>query len=245
VERGDLHVYSDPERLAAGLAQLVVDAGQTAIADRGTFSLVLSGGTTPRAAYELLARRPHRNALAWSDVYVYFGDERCVPPDDPRSNYRMAMETFLDVVPIPPHNVHRMRGEIDPATAAREYAGMLRDDLGDDPRFDLVLLGLGPDGHTASLFPGTPPMTDADALVRAVASPLDVHDRITLTPKPINGGRTIAFAVEGETKAGIVRAVRDGPHDPTKYPAQIVAPSDGRLLWLLDVLAAGQTDPND
>ncbi len=243
--RGELHVYPDSESVAAGLAQLIVDVGQTALTDRGAFYLVLAGGNTPRDAYRLLAQHPYKNALAWSDVYVYFGDERCVDPTDARSNYNMARETFLDAVAIPPHNIHRIRGEIEPAIAASEYARILRDDLGNDPRFDLVLLGLGPDGHTASLFPGTPPMTDVDALVRAVVSPLDVHDRITMTPKPINGARAVAFAVEGETKAAVVAAVRDGPHDPTKYPAQIVAPQDGRLLWLVDALAASQTNPHD
>jgi 6-phosphogluconolactonase len=172
-------------------------------------------------------------------VFVYFGDERCVPPDDEQSNYRMAKKAFLDAVAIPPANVHRIRGEIDPATAAADYASILRTDLGERPRFDLVLLGLGPDGHTASLFPGSPPTTDDAALVRAVYAPSQAMWRVTVTPEVINAARTVVFAVEGAEKAAILATVLEGPHDPTTYPAQIVAPEPGRLVWLVDRLAAG------
>jgi 6-phosphogluconolactonase len=237
--RGEVQVYRDPATLARALADLFVTTGRLATADRGSFRVALSGGNTPRAAYEVLASPEFRDELSWSDVFVYFGDERCVPPDDEQSNYRMAERTFLDSVAIPRANVHRIKGEIDPQLAAQQYASVLRTDLGDPPAFDLVLLGLGSDGHTASLFPGTPPDTDDDALVRAVYAASQMMWRITITPKVINRGRTVAFAIEGAEKSEIFAAVYEGPRDPVKYPAQIVHPVSGRLIWLADTLAAG------
>ena len=236
---GDLEVFADAGAVAAAVADLFLDTACTALAQRGKFHVALSGGNTPRAAYELLAQLPRSREISWSDVFIYFGDERCVPPDDEQSNYRMAKLAFLDAVPIPPANVHRMRGEIDPKEAAREYAAVLRTDLGDEPSLDLTLLGLGPDGHTASLFPGSPPDADNDALVRAVYSDERAMWRITITPKVINASRTVAFAVEGVEKAAILEAILKGPRDPVALPSQIVAPSPGRLLWLADVAAAG------
>jgi 6-phosphogluconolactonase len=238
-DRGELQIYRDPPALARALADLFVAIGRMAMAERGAFYVALSGGNTPRAAYELLAVEPLREELSWSDVFVYFGDERCVPPDDEQSNYRMARHTFLDAVGIPRANVHRIAGEVDPGHAANEYASLLRADLGNAPRFDLIMLGLGPDGHTASLFPGTSPETDEDSLVRAVYAQSQMMWRVTITPKVINLARTVAFAVEGPEKAAIFAAVYEGPVDPVKYPAQIVRPASGRLVWLVDELAAG------
>lgn len=234
-----LVVVADEAALDRAVAEHFVAAAGQAIAGRGSFAVALSGGTTPKAVYALLAVEPFRSAVDWAQVRFFFGDERCVPPDDEQSNYRMARLAFLDAVPIPPANVHRMRGEIDPAEAARDYAAILRTDLGDEPSLDLTLLGLGPDGHTASLFPGSPPDTDNDALVRAVYADSRAMWRITITPKVINASRTVAFAVEGVEKAAILEAVLEGPRDPVALPSQIVAPSPGRLLWLADVAAAG------
>jgi 6-phosphogluconolactonase len=237
--RGELQIYRNPEALAAALAELFVTTGSVAMADRGSFYVALSGGNTPRNAYELLAREPLVEQLSWSDTFVYFGDERCVPPIDEQSNYRMAQKAFLDAVPIPPANVHRIAGEADPGHAANEYASILRADLGNAPVFDLVLLGLGPDGHTASLFPGAAPDVDDQALVRAVYAKSQMMWRVTITPKVINLARTVVFAVEGPDKAAALAAVYEGPIDPTKYPAQIVHPTSGRLIWMVDELAAG------
>ena len=237
--RGDVRVVRDAEALAAAVADLFIDIGQTAIADRGLYRVALSGGNTPRHAYELLAQEPRNLGLPWSDVFVYFGDERCVPPDDELSNYRMASRAFLDYVPIPHANVHRIRGEADPGVAANNYASIIRTDLADPPRFDLVLLGLGPDGHTASLFPGSPPDLHDNVLVRAVYAESQAMWRVTMTPKLINLAHTVAFAVEGVDKADVLAAVLEGPVDPTRYPAQVVHPVSGRLLWLADELAAG------
>ena len=237
--RGELHVYRDSQTVARAVAELFIATGRMAAAERGAFRVALSGGNTPRAAYELLGQEPLREELSWSDVFIYFGDERCVPPNDEQSNYRMAQETFLDAVGIPHANVHRIRGEADPGQAANEYASILRADLGDAPRLDLMMLGLGLDGHTASLFPGTPPDTDDDSLVRAVYAQSQMMWRVTMTPKVINLARTVVFAVEGAAKAQILAAVYQGPIDPVKYPAQIVQPVSKRLLWLVDELAAG------
>lgn len=239
MRHGEVKVYANADAVAAALADLFIDAGQTALADRGVFRVALSGGNTPRRAYELLAQEPRSLALPWKDVFIYFGDERCVPPEDEQSNYRMASKAFLDKVPIPHANVHRIRGEADPGMAANNYASIIRTDLQDPPHFDLVLLGLGPDGHTASLFPGSPPDLHDSVLVRAVYAESQAMWRVTMTPKLINLGRTVAFAVEGAEKADILAKVLEGPVDTTKYPAQIVNPSSGRLLWLVDELAAG------
>ncbi|MBV8148659.1 MAG: 6-phosphogluconolactonase [Candidatus Eremiobacteraeota bacterium] len=239
IAHGERQIYPNGETLAAAVADLFVGVGGMAIADRGAFRVALSGGNTPRSAYELLGKEPRSLSLSWSDVFIYFGDERCVPPDDEQSNYRMAKKAFLDAVALPPANVHRIRGEADPGIAANEYASILRSDLAQPPRFDLVLLGLGPDGHTASLFPGKPPDTDDNALVRAVFADSQMMWRVTITPLIINLARVVAFAVEGVEKADILAKVLEGPYDPTTYPAQIVAPKQGRLVWLIDELAAG------
>lgn len=235
---GEMRILPDAAAVARALAETFVAAGAASIAERGEFRVALSGGKTPRAAYELLAGDELSGKLYWSKVYVYFGDERCVPPDDPLSNYRMAREAFLDRVPIPAENVHRMRGEIEPGFAANEYASQLRADMGNVPHFDLVLLGLGEDGHIASLFPGSSPDLEATSLVRAVYAPSQAMWRITLTPLVINAARSVAFAVEGEQKARALAAATEGPRDAEKIPAQIVHPASGRLEWLVDEAAA-------
>jgi 6-phosphogluconolactonase len=237
--RGELHVYDDAPTLARAVADLFARTADVAVAGRGDFHVALSGGNTPRTAYELLAEEPLRDEIPWANVFVYFGDERCVPPANEQSNYRMAEEAFLSSVPIPQANVHRIAGEVDPGHAANEYASLLRADFGNVPQFDLVMLGLGPDGHTASLFPGTPPETDTDSLVRAVYAQSQEMWRVTITPKVINSARNVVFAVEGAEKAEILASVLEGPIDPVKYPAQIVHPYSGRLIWLVDASAAG------
>jgi 6-phosphogluconolactonase len=237
-DRGAMQIYPDPAALARGLADLFVSTGRAAISERGSFHVALSGGNTPRAGYELLAQAPLRDEISWQNVFIYFGDERCVPPTDDRSNYAMAKHAFLDAVGIPKANVHRIVGEIDPGHAANEYASLLRAVFGNDPHLDLVLLGIGPDGHTASLFPGSSPEIDDDALVRAVYAQSQEMWRVTITPKVINSARTVAFAVEGTDKAEILPTIYRGPFDPVKYPAQIVAPDPGQLIWLVDDAAA-------
>ena len=237
-ERGELLVYADAGAVAHALADYFVATGERAIAERGKFTVALSGGNTPRAAYELLAADPLRANLSWSNVFIYFGDERCVPPDDERSNYRMAREAFLDAVPIPSANIARMRGEIDPGLAANEYASILRAELGGMPQLDLVMLGLGEDGHTASLFPGIAQEVGEHSLVEAAYAQSQAMWRVTITPKLINAARRVVFAVEGVAKARALAAVYEGPRDPKTYPAQLVQPSSGELTWLMDEAAA-------
>ncbi len=237
-ERGDLHVYADAPAVSRALAECFVKAGNAAIAENGSFHVALSGGNTPRAAYELLAGEPFRSSLSWNNVFVYFGDERCVPPTDERSNFGMARAAFLDAIPVPTANVRRMSGEVDPGHAANEYSTILRTDLGQLPRFDLVLLGLGEDAHTASLFPGRELDRDQDSLVEAVYHESDATWRLTITPKVINAAYRVVFAVEGASKAPALAAVYEGSYDPRTYPAQIVRPTSGQLTWLVDEAAA-------
>ncbi|HEY8320831.1 MAG TPA: 6-phosphogluconolactonase [Candidatus Baltobacteraceae bacterium] len=237
---GRLDVYPNAGALAAGLADLFCNVAETAQTERGAFYVALAGGTTPTAAYKLLASDAYSERISWGDVYVYFGDERCVRPDDPLSNYKNAYDALLSHVPIPAGNVHRMQGEIDPAQAATAYAQILREDLGEYLRFDLLMLGLGKDGHTASLFPGTDPLTDNDRLVRATYSKATQTNRISITPKVINSARVIAIATEGPDKAAALGIARQGPYDPTACPAQIVdPPASSDFIWLVDELAAG------
>lgn len=236
---GRVDVFANPQALAQALADLFVNVAREALAQRGSFAVALAGGTTPRAAYDLIARAPLNDDVSWADTHVYFGDERCVLPTDPLSNYLMAREALLLPVGIPEANVHRMRGEDPPDEAARAYASLLRANLGQLPRFDLVMLGLGTDAHTASLFPGEDPLTDDDALVRHTYSKATLTDRLTVTPRVINNARAVVIAAEGATKAQAACDVRDGAYDPAAHPAQIVSPADGELIWLLDDLAAG------
>jgi len=234
---GEMLVYETPADVARALADLFIDRARRAIDMRDAFSVSLAGGTTPKAAYQLLAQAG--DALDWGKVQIFFGDERCVPPEHEQSNYKMAHDAFLAAVGIPDSNVYRMRGEDEPRSAARRYRDVLLGALGDHPRLDLVMLGMGPDGHTASLFPGSDPLAENDDLVRAVYSQSQAQWRITLTPQVLCAARTIVFAVEGTGKAATLAAVREGPFEPERYPSQIVSPENGELLWLVDKAAAG------
>ncbi len=237
---GDLQIFETPEQLASALADAFVDDARNAIEQHGAFFVALAGGTTPKNAYRLLASEPRRSQVDWNHVFVYFGDERCVPPQSGESNYKMAMDAFLRDVNLPPDHVHRMRGEDDPLQAARDYAELLIQTMGDLPRFDLVMLGMGADGHTASLFPGTDPLADNDRLVRAPYVEKFSTYRITFTPLVINSARHAIIATEGLPKAPALYAVREGPYDPQIHPIQIVAPVNGRLSWFVDRAAAAE-----
>jgi len=236
--RSELRVFETPQAVAAALADLFVESAKSAIEERDSFFVALAGGRKPRAAYDLLAEKGRSGSVDWGRVFVYFSDERCVPPESDDSNYKSAYDAFLSRVAIPPVNIQRMHGEDEPARAARAYAQTLVSTIGELPRFDLLLLGMGEDGHTASLFPGTDPRTDEDQLVRApFVSQLCQH-RLTMTPVVINNSRHVAITVEGEKKAATLHAVLDGPVKPEIYPVQSVAPGDGELTWLADTAAA-------
>ena len=239
-ERAALTVFDDAPSLAEALAAHVVSVGADAIERRGRFDIALSGGSTPQATYALLHDERRRRAIDWSLVRFFFGDERCVPSDHAESNYRAAKETLFDPLQIRPHAVFRMLGEAEPAKAAQLYVETLKQELGTEPVFDLVLLGMGPDGHTASLFPGTDPETDDAELVRAPWVEKFSTHRITITPHVINSARNVAIAAAGSDKAAALAAVIDGQYKPNEYPIQIVAPRSGKLAWFVDRAVTAQ-----
>ena len=234
----EVRIFDDAEDLMRAAAEAIVSDAARAVEERGRFDWALAGGSTPRALYRLLADDPYRDRLPWNAIHFYWGDERHVPPDHADSNYRMAREAMLDRVPVPPENVHRIPAERPEAEeAAKEYEATLRAIFASDdwPRFDLVPLGLGPEGHTASLFPGTPLLAEQ---VRWVAAPwVEAQHtfRITLTPPALNHARRAMFLVAGEEKAAALHAVLPGAREPAVYPAQINA---GNRLWLVDRAAA-------
>jgi 6-phosphogluconolactonase len=235
----EIVVLPDSDTLAHKAARRFAELAVEAVDSRGRFSVALSGGSTPRVLYRLLAEEPHRGQIPWKGVHLFWGDERCVPPDDPGSSFRAADEAFISRVPLPWDNVHRVRGELAPEVAARAYANALTDFFcGPHARLDLVLLGLGEDGHTASLFPGSDALQETTRLAAAVEAHYEDRpaDRVTLTLPAINTARHILFLVTGSDKARIVRAVLEG--DQRSYPARQVYPTAGELTWLLDAAAA-------
>lgn len=238
-----VQTFPDPAAVATGAAREVDSVVQDAAARRGACTVALAGGSTPRRLYETLSAEPYRSMVEWSRVRVVWGDERCVPPDHPASNYAMARDALLSRVPIPHDAVHRMRGELEPARAAAEYEAELRRVTGEAlPRLDLVLLGLGADGHTASLFPDTPDLLEERRLVVATVAPAAPRHRITLTLRTLNAAREVLFMVQGREKASIVREVLDAhaAGTPSRLPAARVRPAAGRLLWLVDRAAAAE-----
>jgi 6-phosphogluconolactonase len=225
--------------LADAVAARFVAAAAEAISSRGQFIVALSGGSTPRGTYLRLGTEALVSKVMWSRVHVLWGDERCVPPDHVESNYRMARETLLDRVSVPAANVHRIHGEDDPATAAAAYEATLRALA----RIDLVLLGLGEDGHTASLFPGGAAVHEQTRWVMAARASAGSLWRITLTPAVINAAAEVLFLVSGGAKAGILRRVLEGPRRPQELPAQAIAPSNGGVRWCVDAAAAAELQP--
>ena len=219
-------IIHSPDFVNDAVALLETSANDAIVA-RGVFNLALSGGNTPKPVFEAFAKRD----IDWSKVVITFGDERCVPPDDEQSNYLMARRTLLDAIPIPAANVLRMKGEMDPAEAAREYEAELRARAGGGVfRHDLILLGMGPDGHTASLFPGTPALAERERLVVENYVPKMGMWRITFTYPLIDAARHVCFLVNSAGKDAILDEVFSGTSD---YPCAAVAPTDGRLTWLL------------
>jgi 6-phosphogluconolactonase len=233
-------VLPDAAALAAAAADHVVEVVRAALAQREVAHVALAGGSTPRAVNALLIAEPRRGRVKWDRVVFWFGDERCVPPDDDQSNYKMNRETLLDPLGIRPERVHRMRGEDDPSAAAADYDVVLRRELGETPRLDLILLGMGPDGHTASLFPGTITAIDKDKLCIAHYVPQLDRWRITLTPRAINAAHNVAITAGGAEKADALHGVLDGPKQTDVYPAQLVHPAHGELRWLVDEAAASR-----
>jgi 6-phosphogluconolactonase len=240
-KRGELRVYGDAAQLAQAAAELFVNAAADSIKARGRFRVALSGGSTPRRVYELLATAVFSGHVDWDYVDVFWGDERYVPADDRDSNYRMTCEALLRHIPIPAANVHRVPTEISPpSAAAAAYEESIRQCFRDSasvPQFDLVDLGLGTNGHTASLFPHSPALREQRHLVVADFVAEVNGWRITMSAPLLNRGRTVAFLVQGQEKAQVLRDILLGPSDPARLPAQLIAP-EGKLLWMVDEAAA-------
>ncbi len=238
------YVEPNAAALARRAADFFVDQALQAVAARGVARIAISGGSTPKAAFATLAEQGEewRERMPWNKLDLWWVDERCVPPDDAESNYRMTREALLDHVPLKPEQIHRMEGELEPDDAAARYEADLRKSFGltgtETPRFDLVQLGIGPDGHTASLFPHTDALRISDRLVTAnYVEKLDMW-RVTLTRPTINHARQVFFLIAGTDKAMVLNEVLEGPLDPERLPSQFIAPVNGILTLLLDQAAA-------
>jgi 6-phosphogluconolactonase len=237
-------VYDIPERLAAAAASMFARIAAESAAARGVARIAISGGSTPKRMFALLAdeSQPFRARVPWDKLELYWVDERCVAPDDPDSNYRMTREQLLSKVPLPADKIFRMEGELDPEEAASRYESLLRINWrlegAQAPQFDLVLLGMGDDGHTASLFPHTDAINELGRLVVANHVPQKDTWRITLTWIVINHARSVCFLIEGPAKADVLHEVLLGDYDPEHLPSQLIRPENGKLHLLLDAEAA-------
>ena len=256
---GQVRVYRDPQEVALKAARRFARLADEFVLGGGRFTVALSGGSTPRAMFSLLAASPFLDTVPWSSIYFFWGDERSVPPDHADSNYRMANETLLSKVPVPPENIFRIPAELkDPEQAADSYAATLLNffvkgappsgtaPLATVPRFDLVFLGMGADGHTASLFPGTTALQVTDKIVAANFVEKFNTFRITLTAPTINNARDVTFLVAGGDKAKSLHEVLEGAYQPDLYPSQLIRPRKGSLLWMVDEAAAALlTEPHN
>lgn len=237
----EIRVFKEYEKLSGAAAEIFIRTGADAIETRGRFLVALSGGNTPSGLYRILASEPYRHQIDWQNTFVFWGDERCIPPEDEGSNYHQANEKLLRHVPIPRKNILRIQGELSPQEASDAYAQTLKEfaPAGYDwPRFDLVLLGMGADGHTASLFP------DLSVNVKSptLAVTADYHgrpaERVTLTAPVFNSSKKVLFLVTGEDKAEILSCVLEKESMPERIPAQRIQPMDGQVIWLIDEAAA-------
>jgi 6-phosphogluconolactonase len=238
-------IWKTPEEVAAAAAELFTSvAAACAGGARRVARIAISGGTTPKAMFALLAdpSAPYFARVPWDKLELFWVDERCVPPTDAESNYRMTSEAMLSKVPLPAAQIHRMEGELDPAIAASRYEATLRTAFKlegpDTPVFDLILLGMGDDGHTASLFPHTAALKEVSKLVVANHVPQKDTWRITLNAPVLNAGRAVAFLIEGAAKSEVLHDVLLGPYDPQTRPSQLIRPNNGALTFLLDAAAA-------
>jgi len=242
----EVRIFTDAPALSRAAADEFTRAAGDAVSKRGPFTVALAGGSTPKSIYSLLAadEAGSTNGLPWPQIHVFFGDERCVPPDHPDSNFRMASEALLRKVPIPSANIHRIRAELEAPAAAAEYEAELKSFFalraGEFPRFDLIMLGLGTDGHTASLFPHTAALQVTSRLVCANQVPQLNVRRVTLTFPVLNAAAAVLFVVSGREKAEMLRHILQGDDSGRQYPAQAVRPAPGHLLWMVDEAAASQ-----
>ena len=238
----EIRIFQNLEALSRDAAQLFIERAADAIAERGQFLVALNGGGTPARLFQLLAT-DFREKVDWSQVHVFWGDERCVPPDDPGSSYGQARDLFLSQVPIPDENTHRIKGELGPAEASKDFSLTLSGFASppfEFPRFDLVYLGMGEDGHTASLFPGSPVDMPEPVIPVTARYQNRPAERVSLTPMVFNQARAVAFMATGEKKAVTLAEVLGNRYNPELYPAQRISPKNGDLLWLVDEDAAGK-----
>jgi 6-phosphogluconolactonase len=244
-------VVEDAAALARRTAQQFVELAENAVAARGRARIAISGGSTPKATFQLLGdpAQPWRARMPWDRLELFWVDERCVPPDHPDSNYRMTREALLDHAPLRPEQIHRMEGELDPEEAAARYESQLRNSFrlegAETPSFDFIQLGMGPDGHTASLFPHSAAIHELGRL--SVANHVQNKDawRITLTWPVLNHGRNVFFLIGGTDKAAVLREVLTGPRDVERLPSQLIRPSGGILTLILDKAAAALLPATD
>ncbi|UWY26881.1 6-phosphogluconolactonase [Flavobacterium sp. TR2] len=235
-----IQIHNNTEEINSAAAEIFVDSAQKAIAAKGKFTAVLTGGSSPAGIYKLLASDAYKNKIDWSKVYIFWGDERWVPLNDDLSNAKMSYSTLLSHVPIPKENIFEMyKDDVTPENYAAEYEKSIRTVLGEEGKFDLILLGMGDDGHTASLFPGEPVLQEQTKWVDAYyLAPQKMH-RITLTAPLINKAEKIVVVAFGEKKVHALKEVTTGEYNPTLYPMQLIKPVSGELLFLVDKVAAG------
>ena len=232
----DVKIYPNVETLNEAAAALIVEIASEALRANDRFSIALAGGSTPESLYKLLASDEFKNKIDWTKTLVFFGDERCVAPDDAESNYRMANEALLSRVSVPAENVFRLRGEIEPEKAAAEYEAIIKKTLGDDAPLDLILLGMGDDGHTASLFPQTAALEETKKLVAANFVEKLNANRLTLTFSAINAAKNVLFLATGAKKASMIKEVLSV--ETIDLPSSLIKPENGSCRWFLDEEAA-------
>ncbi|HTV82781.1 MAG TPA: 6-phosphogluconolactonase [Acidobacteriaceae bacterium] len=250
--RAEYQVFDEEDALNRAAAEHLVQGIQAAVAARGVARIALSGGNSPKPVFALLASpdAPYRKAVPWDRLWVFWVDERCVPPGHPESNYGAARELLLEKVPLPPEHVIRIEGELPPAEAAARYESAIRGHFrlegAEVPIFDVVHLGMGPDGHTASLFPHTEALQEMGRIVVANVAPQQKQSqRVTLTWPVINAGRDVFFLIDGADKADPLGRILRGPYEPETLPSQLIQPRSGRLLFLLDRAAAADLPARD
>lgn len=232
-----IELYSSIKELILAAADEFIKSAAEAISQKGSFSVALSGGSTPQPLYEYLAQDPRCDDVEWNKVHFFWGDERQVPPDHPDSNYFQAFQTLLKNRQISEDNIHRIQAELEPTIAADFYQQAILDWFNEElPHFDLILLGLGSDGHTASLFPGTDPVIHLESYQLVASNYLPQKDtwRITMMPKLINAAKQIIVLVSGQSKADSLYKVIKGPYLPELFPAQLIQPTNGNLVWMVD-----------
>ncbi len=238
-----ISIFADREQFDHAAAHYIVQVANEALTAHGRFTIALSGGSTPKRLYGLLALEPYCNQIDWTRAEIFWGDERCVPPDDTESNYHLAYEVMLSKLPIPASHIHRMPADqSDRVAASAAYEQEMRRVFGTNgvPSFDLIQLGLGPEAHTASLFPHQASLRETERLIIPVSVPKPPPARLTFTPPLLNAANHILFLVTGAEKADAVQAVLEGDYQPDEYPAQIVRPIRGEVTWMLDTAAANR-----